>query len=98
MELINSHFGEILVAVLAIVNVFSFIVMGNDKRKAALGRGSERTPEGFIFFMASMFGSIGVYAGMFAFRHKTRTWYFQLGIPLLIIQNLATVYLLWKLA
>jgi uncharacterized membrane protein YsdA (DUF1294 family) len=98
MELITAHLGEILVAILVIVNVFSFIVMGHDKRKAARRDGSERTPEGFIFFMAAMFGSIGVFTGMYAFRHKTRTWYFQLGIPLLIFQNLATVYLLWKLA
>lgn len=54
----------------------------------------DRTPEGLLFFMAAAFGSIGVYAGMLTFRHKTKKWYFQLGIPLLILQNLATAYLI----
>lgn len=71
--------------------------MANDKRKASRGYDINRTPEGFIFFMAAMFGSVGVYIGMLAFRHKTRTWYFQVGIPLLILQNLATVYVVWKI-
>jgi uncharacterized membrane protein YsdA (DUF1294 family) len=79
------------------VNIFSFIVMGYDKRKAIRGGATERTPEGFMFFLAAWFGSIGVYAGMFVFRHKIRKWYFQLGVPLLILQNLATVYLVWEI-
>lgn len=94
MELISIILGQGVVAVLVAVNLFTLFVMGRDKHKAASGRSSERTPEGFIFFMAAMFGSIGVYAGMQLFRHKTRTWYFQLGIPLLIVQNLATLYLI----
>ena len=56
--------------------------------------GADRTPEGLLFFMAAVFGAIGVYAGMFTFRHKTKKWYFLLGIPLLILQNLTTLYLL----
>jgi uncharacterized membrane protein YsdA (DUF1294 family) len=44
--------------------------------------------------MATMFGSIGVYLGMFAFRHKTHKWYFMIGIPMLVIQNLALLYLI----
>jgi len=93
MELVTVYSQEILIGILLAVNAFSFFVMGNDKRKA-FGRGEvTRTPEGFIFFMAAMFGSVGVYAGMFVFRHKIRKWYFQLGIPLLILQNLATLYL-----
>jgi uncharacterized membrane protein YsdA (DUF1294 family) len=46
-----------------------------------------------LFFLAAAFGSVGVYAGMFAFRHKTRKWYFAVGIPLLMLQNLAFLYL-----
>jgi uncharacterized membrane protein YsdA (DUF1294 family) len=52
-----------------------------------------RISEGMMFFLAAAFGSIGVYAGMFAFRHKTRKWYFLIGIPLLIIQNFSVIYL-----
>ena len=84
----------ILLGVLAIVNLYSFLVMAWDKRKGVRGRDTKRTPEGVLFLLATCLGSLGVYAGMLAFRHKTKKWYFQLGIPLLILQNLATLYVL----
>ena len=89
--------AHILLIALAIINSFTFFVMGNDKRKSIRGGGADRTPEGLLFFMAAAFGAIGVFAGMQTFRHKTKKWYFQLGIPLLILQNLATLYLLKEL-
>lgn len=87
---------HIAIGVFAAINLVSFIIMGNDKRKS-IRSGADRTPEGLLFFMASAFGAIGVYAGMFAFRHKTKKWYFLLGIPLLILQNIATMYFLTEL-
>lgn len=96
MEQITTHSKEILVAILVLINVFSFFVMANDKRKSVGRQDSERTPEGLIFFIATAFGSIGVYVGMLLFRHKTRKWYFQLGVPLLIMQNIATAYVIWS--
>lgn len=65
-----------------------------DKIKSARP-GSERISEGMMFFLAAAFGSLGIYAGMFACRHKTRKWYFLIGIPLLIIQNTALAYLIY---
>lgn len=97
MELSELFIQQVLIGVLLLINTFSFFVMAYDKRKAVVGNSTERTPEGFIFFMAAMFGSIGVYAGMFLFRHKIRKWYFQLGIPLLILQNVATFYLVQEM-
>ncbi|HBU10631.1 MAG TPA: DUF1294 domain-containing protein, partial [Candidatus Moranbacteria bacterium] len=44
------------------------------------------------FFIATAFGSVGVYAGMFVFHHKTQKWYFLVGIPLLILQNATLLY------
>ncbi len=79
------------------INLFAFIVMGNDKRKSMRGGNMDRTPEGLLFFMAAAFSAIGVFAGMQTFRHKTKKWYFQLGIPLLILQNLVMVYLIREL-
>lgn len=75
-----------------IINVLAFVIMLRDKRLSLRHDNSERTPEGIIFFMASIFGSVGIYLGMFVFRHKTRKWYFVVGIPLLIIQNLIVLY------
>ena len=93
----SAYAGQIIIGFLLISNAGSFIVMATDKRKSMVGNNTQRTPEGFIFFLAIAFGSIGVYLGMLAFRHKTRKWYFQLGIPLLILQNFTTLYLAWKL-
>jgi uncharacterized membrane protein YsdA (DUF1294 family) len=85
-----------LLAVFAITNIFAFFVMANDKRKSAASGNPDRTPEGILFFLATAFGSIGIYLAMIIFRHKTRKWYFQIGIPLLIIQNTVSIYLLWQ--
>lgn len=85
---------NILIGIFAIINIVSFLVMGNDKRLSRRGGDTERIPEGLIFFMATTFGGVGVYLGMLIFRHKTRKWYFQAGIPLLILQNIATLYLI----
>ena len=70
--------------------------MLSDKIKSATP-GAERISEGMLFFLAAAFGGLGVYAGMFSFRHKTQKWYFLLGIPLLILQNMATIYLIYFL-
>jgi uncharacterized membrane protein YsdA (DUF1294 family) len=90
-------YTQILLGAFIAINLFAFFVMGNDKRKSIRGGSADRTPEGLLFFMAAAGGSIGVFAGMQTFRHKTKKWYFQLGIPLLILQNLAVVYLVREL-
>ena len=91
------YYPQILLGILAIINIAAFIMMGNDKRKSMQGGNPERTPEGILFFAAGAFGATGIYLGMQVFRHKTKRWYFQLGIPLLIIENLATLYTIQQL-
>lgn len=86
----DERFFPIVIFFLA-VNLVAFFVMLSDKKRSRR-QGAERIPEGLLFFMATAFGSVGVYAGMFAFRHKTRKWYFVAGIPLLILQNCALLY------
>lgn len=85
---------QILLAILAAINILAFFITGSDKRKSMQSGDRDRTPEGLLFFLATTFGSLGVYLGMLTFRHKTERWYFQLGIPLLILQNFAILYLL----
>ena len=85
----TNNFG--LAMFFVIVNLAAFIIMLIDKNKSRQ-RGAERISEGLLFFMATFFGSLGVYAGMLAFRHKTKKWYFIIGIPMLIVQNLCVLY------
>jgi uncharacterized membrane protein YsdA (DUF1294 family) len=90
----NAALG--IIVFFLIINLVAFVMMFLDKVKAQQP-GKERISEGMLFFMATMFGSIGVYAGMFAFRHKTRKWYFIIGIPMLIIQNSVFLYLAYRI-
>lgn len=83
----------IIIGFVALINLAAFSIMAYDKHLSRRGGDTERIPEGMIFFMATALGGVGVYLGMLAFRHKTRKWYFQIGIPLLILQNVATFYL-----
>ncbi len=78
------------------INATAFGIMLWDKSRSKRA-GAERISEGLLFFMAAMFGSIGVYAGMFAFRHKTRKWYFVIGIPVLILEQAALLYLIYSM-
>lgn len=83
--------AQALISLYGAINVIAFGVMFGDKIKSKKKR-AQRISEGMMFFLASAFGAIGVYAGMFVFRHKTRKWYFIVGIPLLILQNIAFLY------
>ncbi len=68
-----------------ILNILTFFMMGNDKRKAK--KHLWRTPELNFFIFSILGGSLGTIFGMYFFRHKTRKWYFRFGLPsILIIQ------------
>jgi uncharacterized membrane protein YsdA (DUF1294 family) len=58
------------VAVVALVNIWTFILFGLDKIRAQAG--SWRVSEGTLLIWAFLGGTIGAYAGRAAFRHKTR--------------------------
>lgn len=76
------------------INLLAFLIILLDKEKSGKS-GAERISEGMLFFLATVFGSVGVLVGMFVFRHKTRKWYFLIGIPMLVLENLASIYLLY---
>jgi uncharacterized membrane protein YsdA (DUF1294 family) len=78
------------------INIISFLVMMFDKVKSRRGD-TERISEGILFFMAAAFGSVGVYLGMFVFHHKTRKWHFIIGIPLIMLQNIVFLGMVYYL-
>lgn len=82
-----------LLALFAFVNVVAFLIMGWDKRQSRR-TGADRISEGLLFFMSIAFGALGVFVGMFVFRHKTGRWYFLIGIPFAFLQNLALLSVL----
>ena len=93
MHPVESLLASVVIFFL-VVNLAAFFIMLWDKARSRK-HGKERISEGLLFFMATIFGSVGVYLGMFALRHKTRKWYFLIGIPLLMVENLALLYLVY---
>lgn len=81
---------QILIAVLAIINVTAFILVYADKRKSI--NNTERLPEVSFFVLAIFFSALGVLTGMFVFHHKTQKLNFVFGIGLLLIQQVALAY------
>ena len=74
------------------VNITSFLLYGIDKYKAKKGRW--RISEATLLTMAAIGGSIGAWAGMRLWHHKTMHKKFKYGIPVIIIlQNALVVYL-----
>ena len=80
---------EFILFYLGIINIISFLAMGIDKRKAK--RNAFRTPESILFILALMGGSIGSILGMYIFRHKTKHWYFVVGMPLILLAQIGLV-------
>ena len=60
-----------------------------DKLKAK--RGAWRIPEATLMGIAAIGGSVGALAGMYLFRHKTKHIKFTLGIPVILIGQIALV-------
>ena len=80
---------RILLLYLVIVNAAAFLLMLVDKVKAK--RNTWRIPEATLMGAAAIGGSIGALAGMYCFRHKTRHLKFVLGIPAILIAQIALV-------
>ena len=76
------------------VNVLGFVLMGFDKRQAR--RGGRRVPEGRLFLAALLGGAAGTILGMYAFRHKTRHWYFKWGLPAILLFHLGLLWFYWE--
>ena len=79
---------------LAAINLAAFGLMAADKRRAQKHRW--RILEHTLFAAALLGGSIGAIAGMYLCRHKTRHWYFVLGMPLILACQLAAAWWLLR--
>ena len=83
---------EETICYLLAVNIVTFLLYGIDKYKAK--KGKWRISEATLLTMAAIGGSIGAWAGMRLWHHKTMHKKFKYGIPLIIIMQVAlAVYL-----
>ena len=84
---------NIILYYLLAVNIATFLLYGIDKYKAK--KSKWRISEATLLTMAAIGGSIGAWAGMRLWHHKTMHKKFKYGIPLIIILQVAlAVYLL----
>lgn len=72
---------------LLLANIVTFITYGIDKYKAK--KGKWRISEATLLLMAICGGSIGAWLGMKTFHHKTKHKKFHIGIPIIIIMQIA---------
>ena len=84
---------QLILIYLLIINALAFLLMLADKQAAR--KNLWRFPESTLLTAAAFGGSIGALIGMYTFRHKTKHLRFTVGIPLiLLIQIALTIWLL----
>ena len=74
---------------LIIINGWSFMIMGVDKRRAK--KRGQRIPEKTLWLFTAIGGSFGSYFGMKHFRHKTKHTQFVYGIPAILVLHIVLI-------
>lgn len=74
---------------IAAVSVAALFITVYDKRAAVCGKW--RISEKMLFFTALLGGSVSMYLTMKTVRHKTRHKRFMIGLPIIIILQIAAV-------
>lgn len=86
---------KIIALAITVMNVLAFALMGIDKHRAKAGKW--RIKEATLFLVTGLFGGLGGTLGMFAFRHKTKHWYFKIGFPVLLVVQILIVTIAIKM-
>lgn len=79
---------------LAIMTIVGIVIMKVDKSRAE--KNKWRIKEATLFMVSAVGGSLGTLAGMYLFRHKTKHWYFVIGMPLILIVHIALIAFLFS--
>jgi uncharacterized membrane protein YsdA (DUF1294 family) len=77
-----------------LINIISYFIMKLDKYYARENK--RRISEKTLFTLALFLGAIGIYLGMYKFRHKTKHIKFTFLIPILIIINIISAYYIYN--
>ncbi len=80
---------EIVILAILIWNAIVFLLYGLDKNKAIHNR--RRISEKTLLLTAALLGAVGALVGMYTFRHKTKHKKFVIGVPLLLVLNIAAI-------
>ena len=83
----------IIIWCIVAMNVIAFLAAWSDKRRAV--KGKRRIRERTLFLLAFLCGSVGLYAAMLLFRHKTKHLSFMIGVPLIFLCEAAAAWFLF---
>lgn len=72
--------------IIVVMSAIAFFTMRYDKNQAR--KGGQRVPENTLWLLALLGGGPGAYAGMQAFRHKTKHTQFRIGFLVLALLDL----------
>ena len=94
---ILDFFGrnKILMIYMGIINVITFLAFAIDKINAVKGKRRIRIVT--LLGLSFIGGSLGALLGMYTLRHKTKVNYFTVGIPLIIVVQVAVVFVAMNL-
>ena len=84
-----------LLIYLAVINIIAFAMYGIDKSKATHDKW--RISEKSLILVAVFGGSVGAYAGMQVFRHKTKHLKFTVGVPVIFVLQILLGVLILKI-
>ncbi len=76
-----------IVIYLVVINILGFLIMGLDKWKAKNEKW--RIPENTLLLFTILGGGIGTISGMYIFRHKTKKAKFTVGMPAILVLEIA---------
>lgn len=79
---------------LAIINLFAAVLTVFDKLRAI--HHGRRVREAMLLLVAALGGSPAMLVFMLMIRHKTRKPKFMVGIPLILLAQIAVVIIVWR--
>ena len=86
---------KILLIYLITANLVGLILMASDKNRAR--KHAWRIPEKVLFLASLLGGSLGTWASMYLFHHKTKHWYFVVGMPMILILQIAAAVAYYRI-
>ncbi|MFD0587150.1 DUF1294 domain-containing protein [Paenibacillus sp. GCM10027627] len=90
----SSTIVYFLAGYMMLVNVYGFLLMHGDKKRAK--QRAKRIPEKRFFIVALLGGAIGAWCGMKVWRHKTKHRSFTIGMPCLAAVNVLAIVLIMQ--
>lgn len=78
-----------IIVYVAFITWLGYYIMKVDKKYAKEDK--RRVPENTLLLISAVGGSIGMYIGMYKFKHKTLHKKFTIGVPLIMLIQLAYI-------